>query len=370
LPIPTELAAISIFLEAYDDAHDWPILNKIICAWREAEEKNREACGLPSVVSDYPGCFHYNRQGTSTPPPPTTNTSGVDTNTTNSTMTTNTTDPNITNTTVTNTTNTTVIETNDTVIDSRQGLRRRDTTSTITSTETSSSTTSYKPAISAYDIIMENYYHMSSGNTSYQPKQIKIEEETYEPMDDFDWEAFIAQQYVGDEYHTQVEEERQRYYDDVSLSDQSSRHLMDYQHIPWFNYFPMVGVRTEYFFRYSGTQTMPPCYGKFLEAGDRKQTLHWRVMKDPIRVSRRQINEMHRLIKDRIAPKDSPVKSCKPDTGAAPDPEDPEHKIIAARPLQNNNVAHFAVFCDCQSWGSKCMSKNASFFCHFGCNSN
>jgi hypothetical protein len=75
-------------------------------------------------------------------------------------------------------------------------------------------------------------------------------------------------------------------------------------------------------------------------------------MKDPIRVSHRQINEMHRLIKERIAPKDSPIRSCKPDTGAAEDPEDP-NKVITARPLQSFSTPHFAVFCDCESWGSK-----------------
>lgn len=75
-------------------------------------------------------------------------------------------------------------------------------------------------------------------------------------------------------------------------------------------------------------------------------------MKDPIRVSQRQINEMHRLLKERIAPIDDPVRPCKPDTAAKPDPDDPE-KVNVARPIMSNHYAHFKVFCECQDWRSK-----------------
>lgn len=75
-------------------------------------------------------------------------------------------------------------------------------------------------------------------------------------------------------------------------------------------------------------------------------------MKDPIRVSHRQINEMHRLIKNRIAPPNDPIRPCQPDTAAKPDTNDPT-KISVARPLQSTHKAHFKVFCECQDWGSK-----------------
>jgi hypothetical protein len=333
-------------MEAYDDASDWPILNKVICAWREAEEKNRKACGLPSIPTPYPGCVQYNRKGSGTST--TSSTPVVQTNEATNTSSWTSTTKNNTNTSVfttnsstiiikpsTNTTNNTTIKinaTNDTAVTSRQGVRRREMEKEESTNDESLYT--YKPAVSAYDIIFENQFHLSTGNTSYQPKKIKIEPETYDPMDDFDWDAFIAQSYVDERYHNEAEEERLLFHGDESVSNQNSRHLMDYQHIPWFNYFPMLGVKTEYFYRYSGTQTTPPCYGRFV-SGTRHQTLHWRVMKD------------------RIAPQDAPINACKPDTGAAPDPQGDPNKVWVARPLQSFSTPHWAVFCDCDSWKSK-----------------
>lgn len=111
----------------------------------------------------------------------------------------------------------------------------------------------------------------------------------------------------------------------------------------------MIDVRTEYYFRYSGTQTTPPCYGKFV-SGSRGQTNHWRVFKDPIVVTFRQVNEMHRLIRSRIAPKDDPIKSCKPDTAAIVNKV--TKRVNTNRPLQKYNAAHFGVFCECPNWKS------------------
>jgi Eukaryotic-type carbonic anhydrase len=276
-----QLGSIAIFLEAYDEADDWPELNRVICGWREAEDKTRASCGLPSVEQEYPGCFYYNR-GHST--------------------------------------------TNDTVI-ATQGIRR---------SQLITEFPDYKPAVSAYDVIMTNIYHEDSGNTTYEPKKLEVESSNMEGNDDFDWEGFIAEQYKKDE----------------ELKKQDARRLMNYEHVPWFNYFPMLAVRTEYFYRYSGTQTIPPCYGKFISGGGRRQTNHWRVFKDPIRISKRQIDEMHRLMRERIAPKDSRLKACKKDTAAAKDPTDPS-KIIAARPVMATHDAHFKVYCECINWKSK-----------------
>lgn len=86
-------------------------------------------------------------------------------------------------------------------------------------------------------------------------------------------------------------------------------------------------------------------------------------MKDPIRVSERQILELHRLIKDRIAPADDPIRACKADTAAAPDPND-ERKISVARPLQRSHNAHFETFCECKDWRSKWQEDRA--WCELG----
>lgn len=75
-------------------------------------------------------------------------------------------------------------------------------------------------------------------------------------------------------------------------------------------------------------------------------------MKDPIRISLRQLNEMHRLLKSRIAPVDDPVRPCEADSAAKEDPDDPS-KVIVARPLQSKRPAHYETFCECVNWKSK-----------------
>lgn len=95
---------------------------------------------------------------------------------------------------------------------------------------------------------------------------------------------------------------------------------------------------------------LPLCSGQWYPGNERRQTNHWRVMKDPIRVSQRQIDEMHRLLRERIAPLGDPVKSCQADTAAA---VDNEGHVNVARPLQKTHSAHFKTFCECQDWESK-----------------
>jgi hypothetical protein len=40
---------VTMFMQDYEDAESWPYLDKLICMWREAEEKVRAECGLPPV---------------------------------------------------------------------------------------------------------------------------------------------------------------------------------------------------------------------------------------------------------------------------------------------------------------------------------
>lgn len=61
---------------------------------------------------------------------------------------------------------------------------------------------------------------------------------------------------------------------------------------------------------------------------------------------------MHRLIKDRIAPPNDPIRPCQPDTAAKPDATDPK-KISVARPLQSTHRVHYMTFCECQDWDSQ-----------------
>ena len=283
-----------MFLQAYDNALDNPWFNRVICAWRREEELVRRQCSLPSVEAEYPGCFPYGSGDT-----------GV----------------------------------------SQQGNRNLRRVNTTTGEEEPVETFARQTSFNSFqDLLMHNYQMMKHGqNKSHEPQLLVQDEDDFrDPDEDFDWDAFIAAQ-----------EDPQ---DPRVASKHANRHLMDYEHIPWFNYWPMLAVRTEYYYRYSGTQTVPPCYGTFLPGAERnrRQTNHWRVMKDPIRISQRQLDEMHRLLRERIAPQGTPLTSCQPDTASKPnttDPGDPS-KVFLARPIQGTKTAHFKVYCECQDWNN------------------
>ena len=284
--VDNEMAAVTFFLEEYDDAEDYNMLNRIICQWRRNEDETRAACGLPSVLEEYPGCFYYTRDhhlyvnGTYPAEP-------------------------------------------------RSGERN------LRSVKEDLPKPRPRP-VSPHDIILQNYEKMQQDDDP-KPKKIVMNEEDFQPEDDFDWDSFIASQYAKDEEEKTV--------------DKRHRNLLNYDHVgPFNNYFPLLGVRTEYYFRYSGSQTIPPCYGPFVQGAQRHYTNNWRVMKDPIRVSNRQINEMHRLLRERIAPADDPLMACKPDTAAK---VDLDGTVDVARPLQSNHKAHQSTFCECLNWGSK-----------------
>jgi Eukaryotic-type carbonic anhydrase len=276
------MGTVTVFLQAYGD-NDWPILNRLICAWREAEEKNRKACGLSSVSTKYAGCTNYRRRGRKLKK-----------------------------------------SWNETFDDLDE------------QSDWATSGTNYIPATSAYDVMMENDFHMLNlMNSSYEPALIHIDEEANVPVDKdtLDWDAFLKEHQREEERHLK-----------------EGRKLANYDDVKWFNYFPLTDVKTEYYFRYSGSQTVPPCYGTYLEGTrNRRQTNHWRAMKDPKEISKRQLTEMHRLLRDRIAPKGGPVNACKADTGAKID----GNKVNVARPLQETRDTHFKVFCECENWRSK-----------------
>jgi hypothetical protein len=276
-----QMASVTIFLEAYDNAPDWDVLNRVLCQWRAAEERTRAQCDLPSVQDEYPGCFYYQR--------------GHD-------------DP--------------VAQQFefDGDLDGARHLQQQDNN---------------EPSMLVYDIIMHNHKH-GAGNATYKPRTIRMSEADHEPEDsNFDWDAFIQEQYQHD-----------------NVRKDNHRELLNYDHVgKWHNYFALLDVRTEYYYRYEGTQTVPPCYGRFFSNSNRGNTNHWRIMKDPMRVSQRQIDEMHRLLARRIAPVTDPIRPCLPDTAGKVDPVD-SSKVNVARPLQYFST-HRKVFCECGDWRSK-----------------
>jgi hypothetical protein len=166
-------------------------------------------------------------------------------------------------------------------------------------------------------------------------KRITLEAENFRPPDrsEEDWAAWV---------------ESLSLQDGGEASDEQ-RKLLGGDFLSFHNYQFLIDVRTEYYFRYSGTSTVPPCYATFV-GGSRGNTNHWRVLKDPIRVHPRQIAEMERLLKDRIAPNGSSTNACENDTAAK---IDSNGRVSVARPLMQFDTVHFMTFCECDNWESK-----------------
>ncbi len=207
----------------------------------------------------------------------------------------------------------------------------------------------------AEDVIL--YNHQFRNDPNHTDVKIHMEGINWAPAEERDWDTWIQDQ--SDKmrkeeqlYHQMKENEHGGNHTDAL--HEKFRKLLEYDELEWHNYWPMIGVRTEYYFRYSGSQTIPPCYGEFIP-DSRAQTNHWRVLKDPIVISHRQLKELKRLIGDRIAPSDDPVNACKPDTAAkvSRDSDGKVKDVEAARPLMEMHEVHFATFCECKDWPSK-----------------
>mmetsp|Transcript_3904 Transcript_3904/g.6921 ORF Transcript_3904/g.6921 Transcript_3904/m.6921 type:complete len:439 (-) Transcript_3904:46-1362(-) len=298
-----EMATVSVFMEAYDDAPPYRFLDKVICQWRRKEYETRLQCGLDPIDSTYPGCFPLKRQR-----------------------------------------------------DRRRHLKRKtNVDDSPTSQESGAFEGTFankKPKFRTFaDVIYHN--EMNRDNPHHRPVEIEIDDENFDEADEKDWDAWIAQQ-------SQRMKQEDELYHKLKNNDYGGKHTDDmhekYRNLimgdenEWFNYWPMIGVRTEYYYRYQGTSTTPPCYGAD-QFGTRRGVNHWRVLKDPIRIHPRQLFELERLIRERIAPPDDPVNPCQPDTAAD---VDSNGKVNTARPLMYHSPrAHAKTFCECKDWESK-----------------
>lgn len=149
-------------------------------------------------------------------------------------------------------------------------------------------------------------------------REIIVREENFEEKGMMDEEAYF-QEMMAAYKRRSLQQTRAENYDDVD----------------WWPYEWFLKVGTEYYFRYEGTQTVPPCY----------DTSHYRVFKDPIRVAPHQMRELERLIAWRRN------DNCEVDT-AGKSTESP-NRVDVARPIQSYHKWHRKVFCECQDWPSK-----------------
>lgn len=306
-----EMAALSVFMEAYEDAPPYRYLDKVICQWRRKEYETRLACGLDPVNSTYPGCFPLSRRDR---------------------------------------------DLHEKAEDEEGGGLRRN--QIYSSERGRPSPNQHKKFQNVADVIYHNDFYLGEIST-VPPVKIEMEEINWSPAEEKDWDSWILQQ------SNAMKQEEELYHKLKHSEEYGGKHSEElhekYRNLiqgddeEWFNYWPMVGVRTEYYYRYSGSQTIPPCYGSFVDES-REGTNHWRVMKDPIRIHPRQLVELKRLVGNRIAPPTDPVNACKPDTAAKVTRDNVTDEVLevdTARPLMDWTFTHFATFCECKDWESK-----------------
>jgi hypothetical protein len=399
--VDNEMATVAVFLQAYDDSPPYPHLDRLICEWRKAEDRTREECGLPSVAH-YPGCYNVARgntpfpsEGESSPPLTVAPTVGAPTEPTvppvaipgaptpppveptaapvppptmvpvEATLTPSSKPPPTPFPTVPTTPDPasaitiapigapalSIQGTDAPVAATGTGAPSTGSTGQPTSAPITKPPGSLSPVVNATgstdsptanirdrklrrrsvkDVITDNAIQGDGGK-----ERILLDPENFRPADrsDEEWAEWI------EAYSANARGE----------ASEGQRKLLEGDYLSFHNYQFLIDVRTEYYFRYSGTSTVPPCYGPFT-AGTRGNTNHWRVLKDPIRVHPRQISEMERLLRERVAPKNDNSAACENDTAGK---VDSKGHISVARPLMQFHYTHFMTFCECEDWGSK-----------------
>lgn len=148
---------------------------------------------------------------------------------------------------------------------------------------------------------------------------------------------FRVTENLEDEYLADIAEYRQRKEEQHNIRRLEGDTGNNYHHVKYSPYEWLREVRTEYYYRYEGSQMVPPCF----------ETVHYRVMKDPIRIHPIQLEELERLLAQRIDP-----ESCQNDTAGRERSSD-STKVDLNRPLQKYSNIHRKVFCECQDWISK-----------------
>ena len=154
---------------------------------------------------------------------------------------------------------------------------------------------------------------------------------------------------LGKENFDPILEDEQEYFDrryaEHKRRNLQRAHLENYDDVEWDPYEWLFRVETEYYFRYEGTMLVPPCW----------EVVHWRNLKDPIVVNKRQIEEIHRLLAQRLNP-----DTCAQETAGIVTP-DGSH-IATSREVQYKHEQHRFVFCECPNWPSK--FKGDREWCH------
>ena len=133
--------------------------------------------------------------------------------------------------------------------------------------------------------------------------------------------------------------ERVKEYQKRRLLQKNLVHEVDYTDVAYGTYDWLIEAGTEYYFRYEGSMVVPPCW----------EVVHWRVLKDPIKVHPRQIAELNRLLAWRVSTSGS--NRCQVDTAGRISGNG--DTVDMSRESQYYHLLHREVFCECKDWPSK-----------------
>ena len=198
-----EMATVSVFMEAYDNAPPYPYLDKVICQWRRKEYEVRQECGLDPVPSTYPGCFPLFR------------------------------DRNLKK--------------------DKNGNLRESNGDDNEDANSGAGIRSNKPFGANPDDVPKElrhpfktvadifYFNYMTGRNS----TLELEDVNYDPAEEKDWESWILEQ-------SQRMKRNEELYHKLRDNDYGGKHTDDLHRqlimgdeLPWFNYWPLIGVRTE-----------------------------------------------------------------------------------------------------------------------------
>jgi hypothetical protein len=194
-----EMATVSVFMEAYDDAPPYKYLDKVICQWRRKEYNTRLQCGLDPVDSTYPGCFPLFRERD--------------------------------------------LKKKDSNLRERQVEDSGDDVwNDDDMVHQASIPHNYKkPFKTVADIF---YFNAMTGRNS----TLDLEDVNYDPAEEKDWEAWIAE-------NSKKMQQEEELYHKLKDNDYGGKHsdemhehyrrLIMGDEFEWFNYWPLVGARTE-----------------------------------------------------------------------------------------------------------------------------
>jgi hypothetical protein len=205
-----EMATVSVFMEAYDDAPPYPYLDKVICQWRRKEFNIRQQCGLDPVPSSYPGCFPLFRDR--------------NLNEQNNDKTGNLRERNFGN------PRKDEDEDDDVPVLDAEGAR-----------DEYQQRLSYNPKKPFKTVADIFYFNFATGRNS----TLELEDVNFEPAVEKDWDAWIQEQSQKMDQHEELYNKLKNNDYGGKHSDDLHRRLIMGDEMEWFNYWPLIGVRTE-----------------------------------------------------------------------------------------------------------------------------